>query len=363
LWAGLFGALLLAAVLPAPADAINIVSGSLSVSRSFDSGGTWWNVEPGATITIGDWFRITVTLENNSGLLGNLCVDPGPPAPLPNTMTCGMGADGFDGLIENNGNMTQGVWGQWPGQWWMWPVTGDILKQGLYPNPVGSPVGLIAAEPVTTFSYNGVFLDTVEAYDPVGDAWTTKAPMPTPRARLGVVAVGNRIYAIGGRMAGGLSSTVEAYDPTTDTWVTKAPMPTLREGFAVAVANGKIYAIGGRGIGGAVLNVVEEYNPGTNTWTTKLPMPTARYGIAAGTLGPLGSQVVYVMGGQDGRPTTPLPTPGPRPRRSPPGPISRRPPTGPTSTPSGAGTGSSRSGNWRPTARPPSTRGRGCRSA
>ncbi len=299
-----FAALLLATMLPAPAAALRIVGGSLSVSRSFDSGGTWYNVNPGDTITIGDWFRITMTLEDNSGLLGNLCADPGSPpgigVPQPNAMTCGFGADGFDGLIENNGNMASGIWGQWPGQYWVWPVTGDCLKQGLYPDPVGSPVGLIAVEPVTTFAYNGVFLGTVEAYDPAGDVWTTKASMPTPRARLGVVAVGNIIYAIGGRSAAGLSPAVEAYDPTTDAWAAKAPMPTPREGLAVAVGNGKIYAIGGRGDGGAVLNVVEEYNPGTNTWATKMPCPTPRYGIAAATLAPFGSDLIYVPGGLDG---------------------------------------------------------------
>jgi hypothetical protein len=76
--------------------------------------------------------------------------------------------------------------------------------------------------------------------------WVTKAPMPTARARFGLVAARNgKIYALGGSegqtAAGEHLTTVEEYDPTTNSWATKAPMPIgrLAPGLAAAT-NGKI---------------------------------------------------------------------------------------------------------------------------
>ncbi len=40
-------------------------------------------------------------------------------------------------------------------------------------------------------------------------------------------------------------NTVEAYDPTTNTWTTKAPMPTPRSHMAAGVVNDIIYVVGG----------------------------------------------------------------------------------------------------------------------
>ncbi len=53
--------------------------------------------------------------------------------------------------------------------------------------------------------------------------------MPTERARLGIGVVNGILYAVGGS-SGGAVNTVEAYDPATDRWTTKSPMPTPRLG-------------------------------------------------------------------------------------------------------------------------------------
>ena len=75
----------------------------------------------------------------------------------------------------------------------------------------------------------------VSALKPVGatgDSWLTKAPMPVARRDLGVAAVDNKIYAIGGLP---FSNITEQYDPVTDKWTTKSPMPIVRSSFSVAV--------------------------------------------------------------------------------------------------------------------------------
>ena len=118
--------------------------------------------------------------------------------------------------------------------------------------------------------YYGPPLNVVEAYNPVANAWATKAPMPTPRGYFAVGVVNGVFYAVGGYAGGaGAGDTVfnvlEGYDPITNTWTVKAPMPTPRANLAVGVVNGILYAVGGDS-GYSVLNVVEAYDPVTNTW-------------------------------------------------------------------------------------------------
>ena len=140
---------------------------------------------------------------------------------------------------------------------------------------------------------------TLLVYDPTTNTWINKAPMPTPRAAVALVAVEGVLYAIGGTNFGA-STAVEAYDPKTDTWIPRAPMPTARVGPAAAVVDGMVYAAGGdRGfdpIATRALSVVEAYDPSTDTWSSVPPMPTARveFGLSAV------ENTLYAVGGMQG---------------------------------------------------------------
>ncbi|HEV8599827.1 MAG TPA: kelch repeat-containing protein, partial [Gemmatimonadales bacterium] len=143
---------------------------------------------------------------------------------------------------------------------------------------------------------------TVEAYDPATNTWTAKAPMPTPRSQLAVGVVNGILYALGGFPAGGGAfntalNTVEAYDPITNSWTTKSPLPTSRASLSVGAVNGILYGVGGESGGSVTVNVVEAYSPSTNLWTTKTPMlgGSRAFGFAAAVNG-----VIYVIGGNDG---------------------------------------------------------------
>lgn len=125
-------------------------------------------------------------------------------------------------------------------------------------------------------------------YDPAADSWKGLAPMPTPRGAGQAVALGGKLYVLGGASSNkpgapgdpiGLGSpdqivlgTVEAYDPGTNSWTTRAPMQTPRNHFLAAAANGKIYAVDGR-TGSCFVtksgstDLVEAYDPKTNLWT------------------------------------------------------------------------------------------------
>lgn len=120
----------------------------------------------------------------------------------------------------------------------------------------------------------GGVVGTNEEYDPASNIWTTKAPMPTPRANFAIATYQNKIYCIGGRTTldninSGLTGVNEVYDPATNTWMTRAPMPTPRSWVQANVVDGKIFLIGG--YPNETLN--EVYDPATNTWTTKASMP------------------------------------------------------------------------------------------
>jgi len=152
--------------------------------------------------------------------------------------------------------------------------------------------------------YSGIFAstsvesNTVEAYDPVTNTWTTLAALPGGRGRLGVGVIEGILYAVGGSHVLPASDhfyldSVEAFDPSANTWTTRKPMLTARDGLAVGVVNGILYAVGGYNNQYRYIPTVEAYDPSTNTWSTRAPLPTSRAELAAGVVnGPL-----YAVGG------------------------------------------------------------------
>src|SRR6266699_1041972 len=151
---------------------------------------------------------------------------------------------------------------------------------------------------------SGGVLSDLQRYDPVTDAWTTLASMPTARAGAVAAAVDNNIYVIGGRSSaagpcngGPYMATVEKYDVDANTWSTVASLPSPRSDLAAVAHGGKVFVFGGCTGNATVTSEVDMYNPETDTWTTGLaPMPTARASLVAGHSG----QRIYTIGGWDG---------------------------------------------------------------
>ena len=112
------------------------------------------------------------------------------------------------------------------------------------------------------------------AYDPGSDSWKTLAGMPTIRQTLGVVAVGERIYAIGGDSAVGISSKNEVYNTTTDSWRTMSPIPVPTTGSAIAAVNSTVYVMGGINSNGNTL-AVWAYDTLSDSWSQRSNMPSA----------------------------------------------------------------------------------------
>ncbi len=130
---------------------------------------------------------------------------------------------------------------------------------------------------------------TVEEYDPILKAWTTKAALPQALHHTAAASIDRYLYAIGGFTRSGPSlwhpvATVYRYDPATDSWIERRSMPTPRGALAVAVLDRHILAIGGFD-GARNTAAVERYDPETDTWTVTASRPTPRDHLTAATVG------------------------------------------------------------------------------
>jgi N-acetylneuraminic acid mutarotase len=140
------------------------------------------------------------------------------------------------------------------------------------------------------------------AYDPAADAWERRSDMATARGALGLVAFGDRLYAVGGateHLSGPVTGAVEVYDPQTDQWSSATQMPTPREHLAVAAGADRIFAVGGRANndeGDAFAGAAEAYDPVGDRWEALPPLPTPRGGCA----GAFAGGRLIVLGGERG---------------------------------------------------------------
>lgn len=214
----------------------------------------------------------------------------------------------------------------------------SVTPQATPPATVPSNVAVTSGDAQATLSWTPVanagsyniyygtgknfYYGTVEAYDPVANTWTAKAPMPTPRWGSTVSVVNGLIYAIGGWGGWPELAVVEVYDPAANAWSTTVPvnaattaagtaglaltpMPTARDDFGFSVVNGVIYAIGGdtnsfddAARSPCCTTVVEAYDPVKNNWTMKTPMPTIRDDFDASVV----DGVIYaIAGSRDGQ--------------------------------------------------------------
>jgi N-acetylneuraminic acid mutarotase len=120
--------------------------------------------------------------------------------------------------------------------------------------------------------------------------WTTLAPLPNPRSHMGYVALGAKIYAIGGQVGNdeGLTTKklVEVYDPATNTWASRAQMPAAVSHISSAtfVMGGRIIVAGGETANGAPTASVYAYDPAADSWKTLTSLPAARFSGVAGAI-------------------------------------------------------------------------------
>ncbi len=114
-------------------------------------------------------------------------------------------------------------------------------------------------------------------YDPIGNSWATKTPIPVGRGWSAAAGAGSYLYVFGGAGSSATLSDCWRFDPIGNSWTAMASMSGPREYHsAVALDDSIIYVIGGSSAGGACDNIVYKYRIASNTWSTESPMPTPR---------------------------------------------------------------------------------------
>ena len=137
---------------------------------------------------------------------------------------------------------------------------------------------------------------TVYAYDPETDSFSRGASMPRPRGAGGVAVHDGKLYYAGGLHEGKAVSWLDVYDPAADAWSALPDMPRARDHFQAAVVDGRLYAIGGRDTDvDAFVPETDAYDIARGEWITGLaPIPTPRGGYGATVVG----DEIVVAGGE-----------------------------------------------------------------
>jgi N-acetylneuraminic acid mutarotase len=138
-------------------------------------------------------------------------------------------------------------------------------------------------------------MGTVEEYDPATNTWRTRRSLLLPRNHHVTAGVGDKVYAIGGRVGSAFISgtsnnidLVEMYDPAADLWVSRARMPTARSAMGFGIWNNHIITLGGEGQDQrflAAFKSAEAYDTTLNRWIVLPSMTRQRHGLAAGVVG------------------------------------------------------------------------------
>ncbi|OCT78236.1 hypothetical protein XELAEV_18029344mg [Xenopus laevis] len=135
--------------------------------------------------------------------------------------------------------------------------------------------------------------------------WSELNPMPVGRSHHCVAIMGNFLFAAGGEVehASGRTCAVRTacrYDPRSNTWTEISSMKNCRERFVLGAVGDFLYAVGGRNELRQVLPSVERHCPKKNKWTSnkwisRSPMLQRRVYHAMVAV----QRKLYVLGGND----------------------------------------------------------------
>ncbi len=141
-----------------------------------------------------------------------------------------------------------------------------------------------------TIGHSGGYIPWFDEFDPATGTWTQLTDAPRARDHFHASVIGNKLYAVGGRLSGGPGGTfaplipeVDVYDfanPGWSTLPTGSNLPTPRAASATVNFQGKLVVIGGEGNGQAYVNT-DALDVSTGTWTALDDLNNARHGTQA----------------------------------------------------------------------------------
>lgn len=139
-------------------------------------------------------------------------------------------------------------------------------------------------------------------FDLASQSWSAGADLNTARNAAAAAVIDNRLYVVGGRSPGIRANdqqslaSVEVYTAAANRWTAGVALPAARASLALVALGGKLYALGGETTSGTVSDAVERFDPATNAWTALPAMPLKVHGLGAVVVG----ASIYVMGGFSG---------------------------------------------------------------
>jgi len=120
--------------------------------------------------------------------------------------------------------------------------------------------------------------------------WVAKAPMPTPRNHLAVIATGGKLYAVSGQRDEMEDQVpmrhLEVYNPATNIWSRKADIPAARSHTtsSIFVYRGRLVVLGGEQGYGITKRELFAYDTVTNSWSLMGMLPSSRSTMVSGLL-------------------------------------------------------------------------------
>ncbi len=145
-------------------------------------------------------------------------------------------------------------------------------------------------------------LDTVEIYLSSSNTWVTKKALlggpafgRTGPAVIALDSLGvKRVYSVGGKKVDGTFLTSnQKYNPVTNAWITRAAISSPVGYGAAAGVNDSLYLVGGKN-GATYLQTAQSYSPFSNTWLANSAYPT---NIALASISSQDSTGFWVLGG------------------------------------------------------------------
>ncbi|EEC19202.1 Kelch domain-containing protein, putative [Ixodes scapularis] len=158
-------------------------------------------------------------------------------------------------------------------------------------------------------SVESLFMDSVEAYDPGSDKWSSLTPLCCARMAANAIEFKDQMYVVGGLMVVPghkrkvcIVPDTMCFNPQTDTWHHRAALPLPMCNSSLVVHNDRLFAFGGlvrtvtqdKSQPLTPISDVLEYTPGTDTWILVTSMPTPCHSSCLASLG----DDIYVLGGQ-----------------------------------------------------------------
>ena len=181
---------------------------------------------------------------------------------------------------------------------WSWSMDGNIWQSEVAMPAAKAAMSLVAVGG-RLYAIGGIRDDgEVFAFDPEAREWETlEAPDGITRRGAAVVAVDGRIHVIGGTGPAGASAQHDIFDPDAGVWTRATDLPAPATGLAAAVHDGRIHVFGGRAADGrTTLQTHLSWAPSDMEWRAEADLPAPRTGADAAVL----ADSIYLVGGGTG---------------------------------------------------------------